>query len=65
MGTVPTEDIMHNFADLPDPRRETLNRLHNYHDVLTIANCGVICGAHDWMQIADQIVDQSTDTCWV
>ena len=29
------------FADLPDPRRETKNKLHALADILTIATCGI------------------------
>ena len=33
------------FAGLPDPRRETENKLHLLTDVLTVATCAVIGGA--------------------
>ena len=33
------------FADLPDPRRETANKLHHLSDILVIATCAVIGGA--------------------
>jgi DDE_Tnp_1-associated len=33
------------FADLPDPRRETANKLHRLADILAIATCAVIGGA--------------------
>jgi predicted transposase YbfD/YdcC len=52
MGTALIETIKHHFSSLPDPRRETLNMRHNFYDILTIAICGVICGADDWTQIA-------------
>ena len=32
------------FADLPDPRRETANKLHSLTDLLVIATCAVISG---------------------
>lgn len=41
------------FADVPDPRRETENKLHNLTDILTIATCAVIAGADGWEQIAE------------
>lgn len=41
------------FADLPDPRRETKNKLHRLTDILVIATCAVIAGADGWEQIAE------------
>jgi predicted transposase YbfD/YdcC len=41
------------FGDLPDPRRETKNKLHRLTDILTIAVCAVIGGAEGWEQIAE------------
>lgn len=41
------------FDDLPDPRRETDNKLHRLTDILTIATCAVICGADTWDAIAE------------
>lgn len=41
------------FADLPDPRVETANKLHALRDILTIAVCAVICGADGRGQIAE------------
>jgi len=40
------------FADLPDPRRETENKLHTLTDVLALATCAVIGGAESWDGIA-------------
>src|SRR3954447_24750823 len=40
------------FADLPDPRRETANKLHRLADILVIATCAVIGGAESWEAIA-------------
>jgi predicted transposase YbfD/YdcC len=40
------------FADLPDPRTETANKLHRLSDILTIATCAVIAGAEGWEDIA-------------
>ena len=41
------------FADLPDPRRETRNKLHALADILTLATCAVIAGADTWEDIAE------------
>lgn len=41
------------FADLPDPRAETANKLHALTDILTIATCAVIAGAEGWEDIAE------------
>ena len=37
------------FTDLPDPRRETRNKLHKLHDVLMIVLCAVLSGVEDWV----------------
>src|SRR5512143_2488614 len=37
------------FADLPDPRRETRNKLHKLHDILLIVLCAVLSGVEDWV----------------
>jgi predicted transposase YbfD/YdcC len=41
------------FADVPDPRRETANKLHRLADILTIATCAIIGGAESWEAIAE------------
>ena len=41
------------FADVPDPRRDTKNKIHRLTDILTIATCAVIAGADGWEQIAE------------
>ena len=41
------------FADLPDPRIETANKLHTLTDILVIATCAVIAGADGWEQVAE------------
>jgi predicted transposase YbfD/YdcC len=41
------------FADLPDPRIETANKLHKLVDILVIATCAVIAGADGWEQVAE------------
>src|SRR5512142_676183 len=37
------------FAHLPDPRRETCNKLHKLHDILMIVLCAVLSGVEDWV----------------
>lgn len=41
------------FDELPDPRRQTENKLHRLTDILTIATCAVIGGAESWDAIAE------------
>jgi predicted transposase YbfD/YdcC len=41
------------FDDLPDPRRDTRNKLHRLTDILVIATCAVIAGADSWEAIAE------------
>ena len=41
------------FAELPDPRRDTANKLHLLADILAIATCAVIAGADSWEAIAE------------
>jgi predicted transposase YbfD/YdcC len=50
---MPTLPITAIFADLPDPRRETANKLHRLTDILTLATCAVIGGAESWEAIAE------------
>jgi hypothetical protein len=35
------------FVNLPDPRRETQNKLHKLHDILMIVLCAVLSGVED------------------
>lgn len=37
------------FAELPDPRRETRNKLHRLEDILMITLCAVLSGVEDWV----------------
>jgi predicted transposase YbfD/YdcC len=41
------------FDDVPDPRRETANKLHRLTDILAIATCAVLGGAESWEAIAE------------
>src|SRR4051812_43547456 len=50
MPPLPITDV---FAELPDPRRKTANKLHHLTDVLTIATCAVLAGAESWEAIAE------------
>jgi hypothetical protein len=50
MPSMPLTDV---FADLPDPRRETANKLHRLTDILVIATCAMIGGAESWEAIAE------------
>lgn len=44
-----TGDILRVLEQLPDPRGD--NARHKLMDILTIALCGVICGAGDWVAV--------------
>ena len=50
MPSLPLADV---FADLPDPRRDTCNKLHNLTDILVLATCSVIGGAESGEGIAE------------
>jgi len=39
------------FADIPDPRRETRNKLHKLQDIVMITLCAIISGVEDWVGI--------------
>ena len=41
------------FADPPDPRIATANKLHKLTDILVIATCATIAGADGWEEIAE------------
>src|SRR3954470_8156301 len=44
--------ILDHFADLADPRREQ-GRVHRLDEIVFIATRAVLCGADNWVQIAD------------
>ena len=44
--------IAEHFAVIDDPRIER-NKRHSLEAILTIAMCGVICGAESWVEIAE------------
>lgn len=37
------------FESLPDPRRETKNKLHRLQDIVMITLCGLLSGVEDWV----------------
>lgn len=41
------------FADVPDPRRDTENKLPRLDDILVLATCAVLGGADSWESIAE------------
>ena len=41
------------FANLPDPRRQTRNKLHKLEDIVMITLCAVLGGYEDWVSIED------------
>lgn len=52
MPVHPASRIADAFAELVDPRVERTKR-HQLLDMLTITLCGVLCGAENWVEIAD------------
>ena len=50
MDAFPATSLRDHFASLPDPRVDRTKR-HHLLDILTIAICGVICGADGWVEI--------------
>jgi len=46
------QSLIYHFASLEDPSVLKTSR-HNLIDVLVLAICGVICGADDWVSIAE------------
>src|SRR3954453_22803838 len=46
------DSILDRFAALPDPRREQ-GRVHRLDEIVFIATCAVLCGADNWVQVAD------------
>jgi len=47
---LPATSISEHFATLSDPRVERC-RVHRLMEIVTIALCGVLCGADDWVAI--------------
>jgi predicted transposase YbfD/YdcC len=41
------------FDQVPDPRRETKNKLHALSDILCIALCAVLSGMDDWESVVE------------
>lgn len=49
---MPVPRLAECFADLVDPRVDRTKR-HQLLDIITITLCGMICGAENWIEIAD------------
>ena len=47
-----TTSITDYFSKLTDPRIERIKR-HNLIDIISIALCGIICGADNWVDIEE------------
>ena len=52
MNSAPIKSFAKRFASLPDPRRQRTQR-HQLLDILAIAILGTLCGADNWVDIAD------------
>ena len=50
MGETAAPAITINFSELEDPRSDH-TRHHQLIDIITIAICGVICGADSWVEL--------------
>ena len=50
MNQPPRPSMHDSFATLVDPRIERTKR-HQLLDIITIALCGVICGADGWVEV--------------
>lgn len=48
------------FANLPDPRRQTRNKLHKLEDIVMITLCAVLGGYEDWVSIEDFACENET-----
>ena len=48
-----SETFLLHFEAVEDPRMDTHNRRHNFHDILVITILGAICGADTWTEICD------------
>ncbi len=53
MGASVSHSIETHFQPLKDPRTLTQNTRHLFLDVLVIAICAVLCGANDWVAVAE------------
>lgn len=48
-----SETFLYHFEAVDDPRMDTHNRRHNFHDILVITILGAICGADTWIEICE------------
>jgi hypothetical protein len=46
-------DFLSYFSDLEDPRAADRNKRHNLEDILAIVILATICGADNWVEIAE------------
>ena len=44
--------ILEHFAALPDPRRDH-GKIHLLDEIIFMAICAVLCGADNWLEIAE------------
>jgi|SaaInlV_200m_DNA_2_1039689.scaffolds.fasta_scaffold24173_1 predicted transposase YbfD/YdcC len=51
MFEAPANTVVDHFSTLTDPRVER-RKLHKLIDITTIAICGAVCGADDWVAVA-------------
>jgi len=47
------------FSRLEDPRRGPAKR-YGLSEIIVIAICAVLCGADDWVEVADWCEDEET-----
>ena len=52
MSNATSSNVMDYFGSVDDPRRTYGNLRHDFEAILTIALCGMICGADDWVTIS-------------
>ncbi len=52
MDAIPAPSLRDHFSSLSDPRVDRTKR-HHLLDLLTIAICGIICGADGWVEIEE------------
>lgn len=50
--TIPADSLIAYLSQVPDPRLER-SKAHRLLDILVIAVCGAICGADNWVAIAE------------
>jgi hypothetical protein len=53
MATCQQASVLEYFDDLPDPRRETDNKLHLLIDIVVLALCAVIAGCESFPEMEE------------